>query len=527
MLAVAMQSDVPVSGVHAAAPILRVAGISKRFGTLQALQDVSLDLQMGDIHCLLGENGAGKSTLCNVVFGLVQADSGDLHLNGMKFSPSGPSDALQSGIAMVHQHFSLIPELTIVENLCLSKRFKRFDRKAELVRLQSIAARYSIDLEEDALVSNLSVGQRQRIEILKCLIHDPKVVVLDEPTAVLPPAEISSLLQLIESMAATGKSILLVTHKLAEIEQVARKITVLRRGKVTFHSTGGRIGRQELTEAIIGPGAAQSIQTVPKQTRPQPGLVAEARGDFALMLDGISVTGEDGTRKVDGVTILVRPGEVVGIAGVEGNGQTELGLALSGLLSFSGGRYFAGGRELTAVTAGQISEAGVAIIPEDRHAVGGILDLSVAENLFLGQLHRFCRGPFLNRATMNRAAEELIERFDIRCSGPSATFSSLSGGNQQKVILARELTLYANTAVIASQPTRGLDIGASMATYGHIADAASKGRGVLVISSELEDLLAYCDRLFVMYRGKIVGEMPRSVFNRTEIGALMSGHGVQ
>lgn len=522
-----MQSENPISGVRAAASVLRVADISKRFGALQALQDVSLDLELGDIHCLLGENGAGKSTLCNIVFGLVQADSGKMHLNGVQFSPSGPADALQSGIAMVHQHFSLVPELTIVENLCLSKQFKRFDRKAELVRLQNIAARYGIHLEEDALVSDLSVGQRQRIEILKCLIHDPKVVVLDEPTAVLPPAEISGLLRLIESMAATGKSILLVTHKLAEIEQVARKITVLRRGKVTFRSSEGRIGRQELTEAIIGPGATQSAQAMPKETRPNVGVGSEARSDFALMLDGVSVTGEDGARKVDGVTVLVRPGEIVGIAGVEGNGQTELGLALSGLLSFSSGRYFAGGRELTASAAGQISEAGVAIIPEDRHAVGGILDLSVAENLFLGHLQRFCRGLFLNRAAMNRAAAELIERFDIRCSGPDARFSSLSGGNQQKVVLARELTLYANTAVIASQPTRGLDIGASMATYGHIGEAASKGRGVLVISSELDDLLAHCDRLLVMYRGRMVGEMPRSAFNRSEVGALMSGHGVK
>lgn len=289
---------------------------------------------------------------------------------------------------------------------------------------------------------------------------------------------------------------------------------------------GGRVGRQELTEAIIGPGAAHAIQPDPKH-RPEPKPGTPTGAEFALMLDGVSVTGEDGVGKVDGVTILVRPGEVVGIAGVEGNGQTELGLALSGLMRFSTGRYFAGEQELTAANAGQVSEAGIAIIPEDRHAVGGILDLSVAENLFLGQLDRFCRGPFLSRPAMYVAAEKLIERFDIRCSGPSAKFSSLSGGNQQKVVLARELTLYAHTVVIASQPTRGLDIGASMATYGHIADAASKGRGVLVISSELEDLLGHCDRLFVMYRGRIVGEMPRSAFDRSEIGALMSGHGVK
>lgn len=522
-----MQSDESVSGVRAAAAVLRVAGISKRFGALQALEDVSLDLERGDIHCLLGENGAGKSTLCNVIFGLVQADTGEMNLGSEPFLPSGPAAALKSGIAMVHQHFSLVPELTIVENLCLSGRFKRFDRKAELVRLQSIAARYGIELEDDAVVSDLSVGQRQRIEILKCLIHDPKVVVLDEPTAVLPPAEIAGLLQLIESMATAGKSVLLVTHKLAEIEQVARKITVLRRGKVTFRSTGGRIGRHELTEAIIGPGAAQNLQPTLKKSRPEANIAAMAGQDYALMLDGVSVTDDSGAKKVDGVTILVRPGEVVGIAGVEGNGQTELGLALSGLMDFSAGRYFAGGLELTSASSGQVSAAGVAIVPEDRHAVGAILDLSVAENLFLGQLRRFCRGPFLNRTAMHLAADELIERFDIRCSGSGAKFSSLSGGNQQKVVLARELTLYANTAVIASQPTRGLDIGASMATYGHIADAASKGRGVLVISSELEDLLAHCDRLFVMYRGRIVGEMPRSAFDRNEIGALMSGHGVQ
>lgn len=524
MLAVAMHPEFSPDAMHATAPVLAIEGLSKRFGPLQALSEVGLDLHAGDIHCLLGENGAGKSTLCNAIFGLVTPDSGRMLLGGRAYRPGSPRDALKAGVAMVHQHFSLVPELTVVENLCLSAEISRFDRRVELTRLQKIAAQYGIALESDARVADLSVGERQRIEILKCLIHAPKIVVLDEPTAVLPPAEIADLLSLIERMASEGNSVLLVTHKLAEIEKVARRITVLRRGRVTFHSHGRPVGREELTEAIIGHSANADFGAGRVETVSSAPGVAQPAGGFSLMLDGVSVSGPDGMRKVDNVTILVRPGEIVGVAGVEGNGQTELGLALAGLLPFSQGRYFAGNRELTNAAPGEISSSGVAIIPEDRHAVGAIADMTVAENLFLGHLRRFCRGPLLNRSAMDRAAAELIGQFDVRCNGPRAPFSSLSGGNQQKVVLARELTLNAGTAVVASQPTRGLDIGASKATYAHLRGIASQGSGVLVISSELDDLMEQCDRLLVMYRGAILGEMPKGRFERSIIGAMMSGH---
>ena len=509
----------------APSPALTATGVGKRFGSLQALADVDLALRPGEIHCLLGENGAGKSTLCNLIFGLHPPDSGSLALGEASYRPRGPADALAAGIAMVHQHFSLVPELTVLENLCLGAGWRRFDGKREHIRLAATAERFGIAVPFDAPVATLSVGQRQKVEILKCLAREPRIVVLDEPTAVLPPGEIDSLLDLIERMASAGKAILLVTHKLAEIARVADRITVLRRGRVTLQSAGRQVSRQALATAIVGEQVADlDVAGTPdgrRIVRGQKGVPVPAA---ALMLDGVEIVDELGTKKVESLTLLVAAGEIVGVAGVEGNGQTELGLALAGLLPLSAGRYFSGDIELTGAAPGVVSAAGVGIIPEDRHAIGGILGMAIDDNIFLGALDPFRRGPFVDRKAMRRATQALIERFDIRCQGPASPFSSLSGGNQQKVVLAREITLHTRRLLVAAQPTRGLDIGATRATYGHIQSAARNGAGVLLISSELDDLLSICDRIVVMYRGRIIGEQVAGQYDRQALGALMSGH---
>ena len=509
----------------ALSPSLTVMGVGKRFGSLQALADIDLTLRPGEIHCLLGENGAGKSTLCNLIFGLHPPDSGNLALGEAPYRPRGPADALAAGIAMVHQHFSLVPELSVQENLCLGAGWRRFDRGRERARLAETAERFGIAVPFDALVETLSVGQRQSVEILKCLAREPRIVVLDEPTAVLPPGEIDSLLDLIERMAASGKAILLVTHKLAEIARVADRITVLRRGRVTLQAAGRQVSRQTLATAIVGEQVADlDVAGTPGGRRIVRGQHGVPVPPDALMLDGVEIVDGLGSKKVEALTLLVAAGEIVGVAGVEGNGQTELGLALAGLLPFAAGRYFSGDIELTGSAPGAVSAAGVGIIPEDRHAIGGILGMAIDDNVFLGALDPFRRGPFIDRKAMRRATQALIERFDIRCQGPSAPFASLSGGNQQKVVLAREITLNTRRLLVAAQPTRGLDIGATRATYDHIQSTAHGGAGVLLISSELDDLLSICHRIVVMYRGRIIGEQTAGAYNRQALGALMSGH---
>ena len=506
-------------------PLLAAYGVGKRFGSLSALADVDLALRAGEIHCLLGENGAGKSTLCNLLFGLQAPDTGRLELRDRLYRPRRPADALAAGIAMVHQHFSLVPELTVLENLCLGSGWRRFDRARERARMAATAERFAIDVPFDALVETLSVGERQKVEILRCLVQEPEIVVLDEPTAVLPPGEIDALLGLIRRMAETGKAILLVTHKLAEIERVADRITVLRRGRVTLQAAGREVGRKALASAIVGDAAAGIEMTAGRGSRRiVRGQSGVAVPPAALMLDGIVLLDRLGSRRVDNLTLLVAAGEIVGVAGVEGNGQSELALALSGLMPFAGGRYFVADTELTAATPAMVSAAGVGVIPEDRHALGCILGMAVDENIFLGALAEYRLGPFVNRKAMWQATGELIQRFDIRCEGPTAPFASLSGGNQQKVVLAREITLNTRRLLVAAQPTRGLDIGATRTTYGHIQSAARDGAGVLLVSSELDDLMAICDRIVVMYRGRIIGEQAAGAYDRAALGGLMAGH---
>ena len=522
--------------------MLELQGITKRFGAVTALDDVSLAVRAGEVHCLLGENGAGKSTLCNVIFGVHAPDAGAMRLHDRPFSPAGPADSLDAGIVMIHQHFSLVPTMTAVENLMLGSLRGRLRREEFAARIRALTAEYHLDVSLERPVGELSVGERQRVEIVKCLVRNPQLLVLDEPTAVLPPEEVGALLAICRRVAAGGRGVILVTHKLAEIASVADRTTVLRAGRVVESVAMAGADIRALVRSMVGRDIVSLDATVaatlgvagvpsavaagaPVATDAGPRSTSGRRlAEDALVVDGVSFRDAAGSLRLDGVTVVVKPGEIVGVAGVEGNGQSELGMILSGLAPPSAGRVFVGGRNLTGRSPGEITEAGVGIVPEDRHGVACIGAMSVAENLFLGRLHQFTRWGLLRRKALTSAAADLMRRFDVRASGPEARVSELSGGNQQKAVLARELSVDPLVFLLAARPTRGLDVGAVSTVYGHIRSARDRGAGVLLISSELDELIAVADRILVIYRGRIVGEMAAAPDNREAIGSLMSGH---
>ena len=511
---------------------LTLAGVSKRFGAFAALSDVSIGFRPGEVHCLLGENGAGKSTLCNLIFGIHAPDAGTITLDADTYAPQGPRDALAAGIAMVHQHFSLIDDISVVDNLILGRERGILNRRAFAADLNRLGERYGLALAPHARVGDLSVGERQRVEIVKALMREPRILILDEPTAVLLPDEIRSLLEVIRRVAAGGCTVILVTHKLAEIRDIADRVTVLRQGRVADVSAAPARDIDRLVRAMIqrpvdaldpammvtlgmstatsSPAARRTITR--RQSRPD-----------ALQVDGLSAHDAGGALRLDNVTFTIAPGEIVGIAGVEGNGQSELGAVLAGLNAPASGRVIIAGRDMTARSPRELSAAGMGIVPEDRHLVGCITAMSLTENLFLDRARMPTRFGLLRRAEMDKDAREMMLRFDIRAPGPDIAFGSLSGGNQQKAVLARELTAPGLKVLLAAQPTRGLDVGAVEAVYGLIRSACARGVAVLLISSEIDEILTVADRILVLYRGRIVGECPAEPGQRERIGTLMAG----
>ena len=516
------------------APLLSLEGVGKRFGSLAALEAVSLSFAAGEVHCLLGENGAGKSTLCNLIFGVHVPDAGRMRFAGRDWAPAGPAEALDSGIAMVHQHFSVVPRMTVVENLMLGQCHGVLRHAEFAARVRALGARFGLDVDPDAVVGGMSVGERQRVEIVKCLMREPRLLLLDEPTAVLPPEEIGALLDVCRRVADSGRAVILVTHKLAEIVKVADRVSVLRGGRLVAESGMARADVGALVRAMVGREVATLDSALAASLGVEGGGVASGREsaskaapgwpDVVMKCEDLSVRDRDGRLRLDRLVLEIGRGEVVGLAGVEGNGQLELEAVLAGLMRPSGGRFFVGETELTRATPAAITAAGAGIVPEDRHAVGCVPAMSLAENLFLNQLGRFTRFGLLRRGPLAEAAAELMRRFDVRAAGPQSAFSSLSGGNQQKAVLAREITLDPLVFLLAAQPTRGLDIGAVEAVYKQIRAVAQRGVGVLLICSDLDELIAASDRIMVLYRGRIVGEKPARVDQRESIGAMMSGH---
>jgi ABC-type uncharacterized transport system ATPase subunit len=507
-------------------PLLSLQGMTKRFGRLLALSDVSLDIKPGEIHCILGENGAGKSTLCNLIFGVHAPDAGVMQFGGAPYRPTAPADALASGIAMVHQHFSLVGDMTVVDNVLLGQTRGLLDRKACASRLGALASQYGLALDPFARIEDLSVGERQRVEIVKCLMREPRLFVLDEPTAVLLPDEIAALLDVCRRVADNGCGVVLVTHKLAEIKKAADRVTVLRGGRVVATSDRPAAEIDALVRAMIhrDADAAKPAEAATVGETAAPADNKAGGKVEVLQVDGLTVRDVQGVTRLDNFTLTLNRGEIIGIAGVEGNGQSELAAVLSGMLVPTSGSFYLHDLDLTRAGPKAVTDAGIGVVPEDRHAVGCIIGMSVAENIFLNRLDQFTRYGFLRRGAVNASALALMQRFDVRAAGPEIAFSSLSGGNQQKAVLARELTLANLTVLLAAQPTRGLDVGAVAAVYGHIRAASARGVGVILISSELDELISVAHRVIVLYRGRIMGTCAADPAQRERIGAMMAGH---
>ncbi|HEY0000887.1 MAG TPA: ABC transporter ATP-binding protein [Actinoplanes sp.] len=492
-------------------------GITKRFGDLVANDHIDITVEPGEVHALLGENGAGKSTLMNQLYGLLQPDEGEIVVNGEAKVFRSPRDAIAAGIGMVHQHFMLVPVFTVAENLALGAEEVRggplgiLDRRRNRRDVLETSRKYGLPVDPDALVENLPVGAQQRVEIVKALIRDVDLLILDEPTAVLTPQETDELLRVMRSLAETGKSIVFITHKLREVKAIADRITVIRRGQ-TVAAVGPETSEDELAALMVGRDVSLEVTKTP----------ADPGADI-LKITGLVVDDDRGIRAVDGVDLSVRAGEVLGVAGVQGNGQTELVEAIMGLRPVRTGRVELDGQDLAGRSTKQVLRAGVGYVPEDRSLDGVVKDFTVAENLVLDLYDRppFGNGFQLNPKAIADSAAERVSQFDIRTASAGAAVGTLSGGNQQKVVVAREMSRPLRL-LIASQPTRGVDVGSIEFIHRRIIHERDNGTAVLVVSSELDEVVGLADRIAVMYRGRILAIVSPDL-PREEIGLLMAG----
>ncbi|MEW1963261.1 ABC transporter ATP-binding protein [Microbacterium sp. NPDC077644] len=494
---------------------LELRGITKRFGALTANDHIDLTVEPGEIHCLLGENGAGKSTLMNVLYGLYQADEGHIVLDDEVQHFSGPGDAMAAGIGMVHQHFMLIPVFTVAENVMLGHEKTTFGGRLDLAAaramVRTISDRFGFQVDPDAVVEDLPVGVQQRVEIIKALSRDAKILVFDEPTAVLTPQETDELMATMRQLQESGTSIVFITHKLREVREVADRITVIRLGKVVGEASP-TASNEELASLMVG----RAVELTVHKDAPK-------LGDEALVVKNLTVTDPLGAVLVDDVSFSVRGGEVLAIAGVQGNGQTELTEAIVGLQPRVEGSIRLNGSELIGRSVREILDDGVGFVPEDRSVDGMVKEFSIAENLMLD---RSVGAPFVKAGTLqlqalDAFAREKIAEFDIRTQGPDQAAGRLSGGNQQKVVLARELSRDLSLFV-AAQPTRGVDVGSIEFIHKRIIETRDSGIPVVVISTELDEAAALADRIMVMYRGKVVGIVPGDS-TREQLGLMMAG----
>ncbi|WP_438353600.1 ABC transporter ATP-binding protein [Microbacterium sp. CJ88] len=494
---------------------LELRGITKRFGSLTANDHIDLVVRPGEIHALLGENGAGKSTLMNVLYGLYQADEGDILLDDVVQNFRGPGDAMGAGIGMVHQHFMLIPVFTVAENVMLgheqTKALGALDLASARRHVRAVAERFGFDVDPDAIVGDLPVGVQQRVEIIKALSRDAKVLVFDEPTAVLTPQETDELMGIMRQLRDEGTSIVFITHKLREVREVADRITVIRLGKVVGEADPTD-SNTELASMMVG----RSVElTVHKE--------APTLGEGGLSVRDLRVITAEGAVVVDDVSFDVRPGEVLAIAGVQGNGQTELSEAIIGLQTHITGSIRLGGTELVGRSVRAILDEGVGFVPEDRQEDGLVTAMSVAENLILDRSSdkAFTTAGTIRRGVLDAFARDRIAEFDIRTQGPQTRAGALSGGNQQKVVIARELNRELKL-FLASQPTRGVDVGSIEFIHKRIIETRDAGVPVIVVSTELDEVTALADRIAVMYRGGIVGIVPGTT-PRDVLGLMMAG----
>lgn len=506
-------------GVLMSEPAIEMVNITKIFPGIVANDNVNFRVDQGEIHALLGENGAGKSTLMSILFGLYEPDGGSNKIRGKEVSIRSPNDATALHIGMVHQHFKLIHNFTVTENIVLGlepcTKWGNLDLKTAAKRVRELSETYGLAVDPNARIEHITVGMQQRVEILKILYRDADILIFDEPTAVLTPQEIDELLTIFRRLKTEGKTIVFITHKLKEIKAVADRCTVLRRGKSVGTVIVSEADEHELAEKMVGRAVSFRLD---KQ--------ASIPGDLILQIEDISVIGHKGIPAVRNFSLDVRAGEVVGVAGVDGNGQAELVAAISGLLPVKSGRILLKGKDISKESIKSRNEAGIGFVPEDRHKYGLVLDFRVDENLILKSYHKKPYSNwfgFLRFPAIVGHAEELIRQFDIRAGNGAATLAkSMSGGNQQKVVIARELDV-SPELLIVSQPTRGLDVGAIEYIHQRILDERDKGRAVLLVSFELDEILGLCDRIAAVSKGSVAGLVPAAEADEQRIGAMMGG----
>jgi len=497
--------------------LLELGGITVRFGSVIANDRVDFAVAAGEIHALLGENGAGKTTLMRVVAGLIEPAEGSIAIDGRRVRLRSALDATALGIGMVHQHFMLIPTLTVVQNVCLGlrKAGRFFPDLAGVAReLARIADTYRLPVEPRARVGDLSVAGQQRVEIVKALYRGARILVLDEPTAVLAPPEVEGLFAMLRLLAASGAGIVFISHKLNEVMAISKRVTVLRHGRVVATRRTSETNDKELARLMIG----QELDRGPARREPSP------RGAIVLEVSDLTCCDARKLKRVDGVSLTVGRSEVVGIAGVDGNGQQELAEALVGLQRPAGGRVRMDGRDITLAPPARRIALGLAHIPEDRQRTALVEDLSIGDNAVMEILARppFSRFGWLARRAIRRFAARLIGEYDVRCTGPDQPVGTLSGGNQQKVVLGRAL-IRNPKLIVAVQPTRGLDVGATAYVHGELLKQRQKGAAIVLVSTELDEILALADRILVMFAGRIAGELGRAEVTLEKLGLLMTG----
>jgi simple sugar transport system ATP-binding protein len=515
----ATSGDAAPTSEHVRAPALEMRGITKRYPGVLANDQINLQVRPGEIHALLGENGAGKSTLMNILYGLAKPDEGEILLDGAPTQITGPSDAIRRGISMVHQHFMLVPVLSVAENILLGDETMAnpifVDRSEARERISALGKRFGFELDPDERVGRLSVGWQQRVEILKALYREAKILVLDEPTAVLTPQETKEIFEVLRRLRDEGHSVVFISHKLYEVLEIADRITVIRRGRVVGQRLPAETNEDDLAELMVG----REVQLVVDRGESHP-------GEPMLTVRGLTVKNDRGREVVHGVDFDVRSGEIFGIAGVAGNGQDELVEAVTGLRRPSDGSIELAGRDITTAEPRALHEMGLSFVPADRQRYGLVLSFPLTDNFVLNEYFDppFASGPVRNDGPILDHSKVLIERYDVRTPSPTVSAGTLSGGNQQKVVVAREYDGELKLLVL-DQPTRGLDVGSVEFIHRQTIARRDTGVAVLLVSAELDEVLELADRIGVMYRGEIVAILDGRTAGREEVGLLMATGG--
>jgi len=493
--------------------IIEMRGITKRFGAVLANDRIDLSIPANTIHAIVGENGAGKSTIMKILYGFYSADEGEILIDGMKREMRSPQEALALGMGMVHQHFMLVPPMTVLENIVLGAEpgsTRRIDFKKAAQQVDYLSREFGFEIDLHARVADLSVGQEQRVEVLKALYRGARILILDEPTAVLTPQEVEEFFKILRRMRDQGKTIIIITHKLSEVLEISDNVTVMRDGRVVGERATGETDAAELARLMVGREVLLRVEKSPAQA-----------GNVILSVKGLSLGA-----KLKEITFEVHAGEIVGIAGVEGNGQTELIEVLAGLRHATGGEVNLNGENISGLSARKIKELGIAHIPEDRHRRGLLLDFDLAGNLILGTHYRAPAAPsnfgLIDEKAITDKARRLIADFDVRPPDETLPARSLSGGNQQKLIIGREFDLHPKFLLV-SQPTRGVDIGAIEFIHRRLVELRDRGVAILLVSAELEEIFSLSDRVLVMYQGKFAGEVDPKNVDQEEIGLMMTG----